>query len=69
MTRELWIDCLTQFYYECVGFWVREGKNEDDAIRAARADMVRINHFPYTPDGPEIPTDIKEEFLSAIPAY
>lgn len=69
MTRELWLDCLNQFYYECVSFWSREGKNEDDAIRAARADIERINHLPYVPHGPEIPADVKAEFLSTIPEF
>lgn len=69
MTKEQWMQVLTQFYYDCVDFWSREGLTEDEAIRKATTDVANTRHYPYAPNGELIPEDIKEEFLKNIPEY
>ena len=60
---------LTQFYYDCVDFWCRQGLTEDRAIKVAAADVENVGHYPYAPNGEPIPEDVKKEFLENIPEY
>lgn len=60
LSEEDWKDSLLQFYYECVRFWSTDlNLGEDDCIKMATQDCLKLTAWPYVPKGPTIPEDIK----------
>lgn len=65
-SREQWLEILGQFYKDCFDFWIRQDVGIDAAKERARTDVSVVHYFPYAPQGPRIPLEIKDEFMKSL---
>lgn len=56
------LETLTDFYRDCVRFWMREGKSIDNALR----DVENITTNPYSPNGELLDVEAKNDFIAYI---
>lgn len=56
-------EILKQFFGECVEFWKKEGKSEQEAYALALKDVESTTYDPYSPQGEELDTQTKEIFV------
>lgn len=54
---------LQQFFMECLGFWQRSLSDERQAFKYAIDDVRGLKKDPYSPQGKELNTDVKERFI------
>ncbi len=66
LTREQWLEVLGHFYKDCFNFWLRQDVSIDVAKERARTDLSVVHFYPYVPQGPRIPQDIKDEFMKRL---
>ena len=53
---------LEQVYFECMGFWEKEGKNNLTAHKYAMKDIEYMEHDPFSPNGDLLDPDAKADF-------
>lgn len=54
---------VISFYDDCVHFWKNEVKDDIKACEMALIDIENIKTNPYSPNGKELDTIAKQEFL------
>lgn len=63
-----WKQALVTFYTQNLRFWLLENVNGYETIEEAKAkaynDSVKVKNYPFSPNGAEVPEDIKIWFVS-----
>lgn len=63
-----WQQALITFYTQNLNFWLLENLNGYETVEEAKAkayaDSIKVKNYPFSPNGAEVPEDVKLWFIS-----
>lgn len=63
ISDEVWQKICRKHMKNCFGFWKRQGLNIHNAMKKALADMKKLKHNPFKPNGEAINKDVRDAVI------
>lgn len=65
-TEKETLEVLNEFYKDCLAFWIKSGKSDEEAKALAIKDIQNIKNDPLVPKGLPLNEKAKQAFIAEV---